>query len=240
MKRNTYLIIISVITVLCVVFGTIFNVVRLSASFIGNLSSAYDADASSNVDTQLDAFENIDVNVDIAELVITEGSQFGYTLTERRGFSIGNTLKTDVTVDDNTLKVTQRGSNGIISIGSSEYRLTVTIPSGTMLNSVNITSNVGDVKIINISMLGGKITADVGNITVSGTSFSSLDISADIGNVNLSGISGISDFNTEIKTDVGNITYLGAGYKNSLSKKSDASATFLSITADIGNIVVTE
>ncbi len=242
MKRNVYLIILSVITVICIISGIAINVIKPASNFLKDvLGDADSGTYTSNAETKLDAFENIDIDVNVINVTITEGSEFGYTLVERSGFSIGNTLKTQINLSGNTLKVTQSGSSGIISLGSSAtYKLTIVVPQGTQLNDITVNSDVGNIAIENANISSGRITSNVGNIIIGSCVFLQLDVSADVGNINISGIADINNCNVDISTDLGNITYLNASYKHSLTKEVSDTAPSLTVSTDVGNVVVSK
>ena len=183
----------------------------------------------------LDAFDTIEIDTDIMNITINVGD------TYHLEYDCVAFLKPEFSVKDKTFKLEQPsvkwwGSNNKCS-------MTLTVPSGTALNSTDISSDVGNIKIYNIESGHDTIEADVGNITLESCTFESSDIEADVGNIH---ISASKLGNSNIENNTGNIeidscefndiqVYNDIGNIN-LNTKADLSDYEIDLSTDLGSI----
>lgn len=136
--------------------------------------------------TVVDDFESIDINVDMADVVIKEGEEFAieYALYEGTKYEVKN----------NTLYVEKyKGKHFNIgfNLGSEkDTYLTIYIPKDKELNIKNMEVDMGDTKIINEgywTINNINIDADMGDVKIEGEVEGNIDIEADMGDVDVKG-----------------------------------------------------
>lgn len=241
MKKSIYLTIITIVTIACIIFGTCYHVIFGFGGFVKNvvtdkyeiLNNSDIADETySDSNIVLDSFKNIVIDTDVIDITIVAGDSFSYSL------ECSKKLTPSISVSNDTLNITQGGIRSINFFGfrNTKCKIKITVPSGTALNSADITSNVGNIKINNVNFTNMAISTDVGNIDISGITFDKLKIASDVGNINMSDIDGIDACDINIASDIGKINYLGATYRNNCNKSFANAEKSLTITTDVGNI----
>lgn len=208
MKKNIWIAILMVITGCCVVGGTFYHVGRF-----GN------APTSRN-EQDMEAFANISVDVDVAELSITEGESFSLRYQYTDG------LEPVYEVKNGTLFIKQKqtgyriwGDPGRVD----ECSLSLTIPAGTALDSVDIRAAMGDVGIDKIASSKCDIQSNLGNINIKNCSFDKTDLVANLGEISVSDTE-LGD--AQINNDMGNIKATACTFGD------------LDIVAAMGNAVI--
>lgn len=241
MKKSIYLTIITIVTIACIIFGTCYHVIFGLGGFVKNvvtdkyaiLNNSDIADESySDSNTALDSFKNIVIDTDVIDITIVSGDSFSYSL------DCSKKLTPSISVTNDTLNITQGGIKNINIFGfhNVKCKMKVTVPSGTALNSANITSDVGNIKINDVNFSNMAISTDVGNIDISGITFDKLKIASDVGNINMSDIDGIDACDINIASDIGKINYLGTTYRNNCNISSANAEKSVTITTDVGNV----
>lgn len=241
MKKNVYLTIITIVTIACIIIGTFSHVIFGLGGFIkyvvtdkyeilNNSDMSDESYSDSNI--SLDAFKNIVIDTDVIDITVVSGDSFSYSL------NCNKKLTPSISVSNNTLNITQGRirSVNIFGFHNVKCKMKVTVPSGTILNSADIKSDVGNIKINNVNFTNMAISTDVGNIDLSSIKFDKLKISSDVGNINISDIDGIDACDINIASDIGSINYLGTTYRNNYNKLSTNAEKSLTITTDIGNV----
>ena len=241
MKKNVYLTIITIVTIACIIIGTFSHVIFGLGGFIKYVvtdkyeilnNSDISDESYSDSNISLDAFKNIVIDTDVIDITVVSGDSFSYSL------NCNKKLTPSISVSNNTLNITQGRirSVNIFGFHNVKCKMKVTVPSGTTLNSADIKSDVGNIKINNVNFTNMAIGTDVGNIDLSSITFDKLKISSDVGNINISDIDGIDACDINIASDIGTINYLGTTYRNNYNKLSTNAVKSLTITTDIGNV----
>lgn len=242
MKKNVYLTIITIVTIACIIIGTFSHVIFGLGGFIKYVvtdkyeilnNSDISDESYSDSNISLDAFKNIVIDTDVIDITVVSGDSFSYSL------NCNKKLTPSISVSNDTLNITQGGIRNINIFGlhqNFKCKMKLTVPSGTTLNSANITSDVGNIKISNVSFSNMTISTDVGNIDISGITFDKLKITSDVGNINMSDIDGINACDMNIASDIGKINYLGTTYRNNCNISSANAEKSVTITTDVGNI----
>lgn len=241
MKKNVYLTIITIVTIACIIIGTFSHVIFGLGGFIKYVvtdkyeilnNSDISDESYSDSNISLDAFKNIVIDTDVIDITVVSGDSFSYSL------NCNKKLMPSISVSNNTLNITQGRirSVNIFGFHNVKCKMKVTVPSGTTLNSADIKSDVGNIKINNVNFTNMAISTDVGNIDLSSIKFDKLKISSDVGNINISDIDGIDACDINIASDIGTINYLGTTYRNNYNKLSTNAEKSLTITTDIGNV----
>lgn len=198
MKRNVYLVLITIITVICIIAGTGYHLVRFGLSvaenlpslgeFINAVSDQNDDENNSNhtkngnqnavssVQTTLDAFTSISADMSVVDLTIKSGDTFSIA------YKASKKLVPEYKVENNCLTITQ---HSIIhnAIGGKKCLVTVTVADA--LTNVKLQTNVGDVDLSGLTIQTLDLGADVGDIDLKDCSLGTSTLEADVGDVDL-------------------------------------------------------
>lgn len=224
MKKTIYLTVLSLITVFCIIAGSIYHISGWIGFGLDNffnfisdngssISRSYDQETYAK---DLDTFSKIKIDTDVMNINVKEGNTFHieYDSPENR--------KPEFNVSDSTLEVKQQSARGWLR-NHINYKcdMTITIPSGTVLDSADITTDVGNIHLDNIECKDFKLESDVGNVDIKSCTFNYSEIESDVGNIEAAS----SDLgNSNIETDTGDIDITTCAFKN------------IDIYNDIGNV----
>ena len=169
MKRTIFLIILGVITVFCIIYGTAkhvggtFRVSGFPFIRIGNNleDEDYGEDKRESMEVNLEKFSSIKVNATIMELKIEEGELFKLESSYTRDL-----LKPECSVNNGVLEVSQPKQKNGVNGGNNNCRVIITIPNGTKLSDIDINSNVGDIKLRKLIAETIDIDLNVGEVSV--------------------------------------------------------------------------
>ena len=215
--KKVYIATLSVVTVLCIIVGTLAHVGGWFSIF------PFGGDSSGSLDYAEDQpeFKSLKLEADVMSVTIRRGDKYhiSYKASEKMAPKIK--LKGD------TLVVTQssRGFNFFFD-GNKKCELTLTIPEGVQLADADFDLDVGSLKMADLSVDHMKITTDVGNMEMNSCTGNRLEVESDVGNIDIRS----SEFaDTEIDTDVGNVYFAATG---------DLSRYALALATDIGKVTV--
>ena len=236
MKRNVYLILITVITILCIIAGTGYHLVRFGLSVAEGLPSfsefieaisdwdddgddSDDNDDSDNgistsVDASqknLDAFSSINADLNVVDLTIQRGNTFSITCKASKK------LTPEYKVENNCLTITQY-AKAHNALGRNK-KCSVTITVADTLTDLKLHTNVGDVDLSGLNVLA-------------------LDLRADVGDIDLDCKEDLSGYHIELGTGVGDVNVNDTYCHRSYSNQGDSSHS-LTISNDTGDISLT-
>ncbi|MCM1216980.1 MAG: DUF4097 domain-containing protein [Lachnospiraceae bacterium] len=184
--KNKYIIGITVVTVLCVIIGTMYHVVGLGWSDGDSRTERIEvreADGGQTVDSagswRLDPFDSIKIDADILELWIGEGDG-GYI-----EYECTKGLDPTCEVKDGVLYVRQNAKKTwtLFGVNNNNAELRVTVPRGTDLGTIDIEIDVGNIELDGLKATRCDIEASVGNIEISACTFDACGFDSDTGNV---------------------------------------------------------
>ncbi|MDD6491594.1 MAG: DUF4097 family beta strand repeat-containing protein, partial [Firmicutes bacterium] len=183
MKKNIYLTILTIVTVLCIIGGTCYHVIGWGVSLAKGITRNFSQNTTENVgkltkDTvNLDAFSNISADVKVMDLTLTKGSDFSIS------YSASEKLVPEYGVDDGTLVLSQKRlkSNSLMGLDSKKCSVTITVPE--YLQTVDINANVDDINVNQITAENLFLDANVGDIDVNACSFEKVVSNANVGDV---------------------------------------------------------
>ena len=255
MKRNVYLILITVITILCIIAGTGYHLVRFGLSvaeglpffseFIEAISDWDDDDddsddnddsdngISTSVDASqknLDAFSSINADLNVVDLTIQRGNTFSITCKASKK------LTPEYKVENNCLTITQY-AKAHNALGRNK-KCSVTITVADTLTDLKLHTNVGDVDLSGLNVLALDLRADVGDIDLEDCTFTSMEITSNVGDVDLDCKEDLSGYHIELGTGVGDVNVNDTYCHRSYSNQGDSSHS-LTISNDTGDISLT-
>ena len=220
MKRAIYLIFLSLITIGCIIFGTVYH----TGKAVGHISKWWndqvtDDGTATTEEGQdvLDAFTTLHVEADIASVKVQQGDEF------KIEWSVRQSGVPSYDVKDGVLTVRQKHPHKNLT-GNHSCKITIFLPEGTELDRVEIDADVGNVDLVDVSAQKTIITADVGaigldncqlgdtsleadvgDIRLRGCNFCDLTADADVGSVSIDANQDLSDYSYDLDTDVGDI-----------------------------------
>lgn len=175
MKKNIWIALLSVITVCCVIGGTFYH----SGLFRYGEGFRFVDARTTSTSEDLDAFAVIDLDADMMSLTIEEGDHFYLycQYTDRLEFSYE--------VKDGTLFVRERNPRTINGLRGERCDLTLTVPEGTVLDSVDIRTAMGDVTMDKIAVSDCEALTSMGSCIFKKCSFDRTDICTNMGEITL-------------------------------------------------------
>lgn len=220
MKRAIYLTLLSLVTIGCIIFGTIYHTGKAIVHFDRWWDEEVEdnsTDTSEEGEYTLDAFTSLNVQADIAAVSVRQGDEF------KIEWSVHRSGVPTYEVKDGVLTVTQKHPHKNIA-GEHSCSITITLPEGTKLDRVEIDADVGDVQISNVitekmditadvgtvdmenCQLGDStIEADVGDVRLYACEFKDMNVSADVGSISINTAQDLADYSFDLETSVGDI-----------------------------------
>lgn len=237
MKKNIYLIIIAVITIGCIVFGTYYHTKNISFGSIRKLingegiSFSFNDDGFSwdgaddedgrdgeskvikgTINQTPDEFSSIDIDANVMAVSIVTGSKFEVESTFNRDY-----LKPTIEVKNGVLKINQHMPKR--TRGNNNSKTIIRVPRFTTLDKVDVSLNVGEVNIEGIEGSVCDINNNVGEIDLDDVNFDKIDINTNVGEININLLGAISEYDIDVSTDVGAVNVDGKNYKRRYSSK---------------------
>ena len=220
--RKLYLTILISVTIVCVIFGTLYHAARF-ALFTGRslkgIDSIIGVDEGDIMTQSYDisgSIASVDLDMAMGDVAIRTGDDFSvtWTGTEKSAPS--------VSLDGTELTVKQKGNYDLKDAFGSKKELVITIPSGTAFMDLDVKLDMGNLTLSSISATKAEIKLSKGNIKFDGASIGDLETKADMGNIEIRDMRAGS---VSIEANMGNIEAQGI---DDFSK--------LSIKADLGNV----
>jgi len=239
MKKTIFLIILGVVTVGCIIYGTVYHIGGgfRNLSRGSGLSFHFDYDKDEeindehNLNQKLEAFSRIKIDTSILDIRIQEGEDFYISSSWNREW-----LRPEFSVDNGELVVYQH-SGKKNKAGSNTCRVTISVPAATKLERLKIDSNVGEIKIRNIDAEDISIDTNVGEISLRDVIFDNVTIDSNVGEVNLETGASLKEYAISLSTDVGDVHYDGNRYKHSYNQSGNSNKS-IKINTNVGEINV--
>ena len=259
MKRNVYLIILTIITILCIIAGTCYHLVRFGISIAGGLPSIQtfmdavtdwnDDDSSDNTESasstktvsssqNLDAFTSIQADMNVMDLKVVSGDSYSIQYKASKKFVPEFEVKNNCL----TIKQTQNVS---FSTATRNAKCTVTVTVADSLDSVKIQSDVGDITLSDQTNTTFSLYADAGDIDLENCAFGKSTVETDAGDFDLKNctftalslyadagdidLENCTFTNMDISTDAGDID---------IDSKEDLSGYRIALDTSYGDVTV--
>lgn len=199
MKKTKYLAILAIVTVICIIIGTVIHITHWFGYGFSNLFSFV---SSTKLDhsrvtysENISEFNEIEIEASVMSITIKPGDSYSLT------YDCVKYLEPDFKVKGNKFTLSQPS---VPHFGGSNNKcnMTLTIPAGIVLNNIDILSDIGNIKINDSNSSNIKLESDIGNITLENCKFENSEIQCDIGNIKLNTCS-LGD--SELENDTGNI-----------------------------------
>lgn len=247
MKKNIYLTVITIITIICIIAGTCYHVIGWGVHFfseqpfISHILGDNDTESESlNQTTEtLDSFDNMKLDISVSDLTITTGDSYSISYDTNRAVLIPK-----YEVSHGTLTVTQKSKHNNFW-GSTHCAITITVPESAVLSNLTADGSVGDVLFQNIQAqkstldfsvgdldlencaLGDcSIDTSTGDIDVKDCTFGNMEIDTSVGDVSVSVSQDLASYDMTLDTGVGEVTVNGGSHKDHYESRGDSSNTF--------------
>ena len=200
MKKRTYLIIISLVTILCIIWGSI----HFLGGFISGEESLFGLfggkDEHIVKDVDLEAFSSLQIDSEIMDVEIKKGDSYKlhYECSKEK-------LIPTYAVENGKLTIKQKNKKGLtLTFGSSgKCKMVLTVPEEKILSDIKIVSNTGDLIIADTVTEKSDIETDTGDVKVNNSNLGGLTLATDTGDVSFSGVT-LGD--VKLTTDTGDIS----------------------------------
>lgn len=192
MKKNVYLIILTLVTVICIVGGTCYHLVGWGVSFLSHLpfasfySDSDDTESSgttlSTGTVSLPSFNTVKIDSKVMNLSIEKGDDYSIQCdsTEK--------LNPKYEIKDKTLIVSQKQKIKVHNfMNTQKCSVHITIPEDTTLELINVDGATGDINLSNLDVTTLKIDNSVGDVKMDDCKTDSIDIDTSTGDVKLNG-----------------------------------------------------
>ena len=178
MKKSIYLTTITIITVICIIAGSLYHIGGFALSLFDNLIPHSD-NSPGNVcakELSVDEFSNLIFDTAVLNINITAGDNYtvSYKCNER--------LVPKIKSSGDTLTISQRERTNYKRNTTSE--ITVTIPEGAALNKLSFDTGVGEVNLDALTAADAEFNTGVGDLYVTDCSFATCDVDGGTGNLN--------------------------------------------------------
>ena len=247
MKKNIYLTVITIITIICIIAGTCYHVIGWGVHFfseqpfISHILGDNDTESESlNQTTEtLDSFDNTKLDISVSDLTITTGDSYSISYDTNRAVLIPK-----YEVSHGTLTVTQKSKHNNFW-GSTHCAITITVPENTVLNNLTADGSVGDVlfkdiqaqkstldfsvgdlDLENCALGDCSIDTSTGDIDVQDCTFGNMGIDTSVGDVSVSVSQDLASYDMTLDTGVGEVTVNGGSHKDHYESRGDSSNTF--------------
>lgn len=217
MKRKIYLGIVTLITVICIIFGAIYHL----NVWESHTEEYVENESLSGTKEQINAFEKIRADIEIMDICIMSGNDYmvEYECNQER-------LVPQYEVKNGVLIITQKAYKSIVSSTDNKCRMYVEIPVGIQLKGMYINSSVGDVTVENIMAKNIEVVTEVGNADINDSEFDDIYVTTQVGNAS---INKCCFNNVEVECEVGDAKIIA---------DEDMSGYDMLLTTDIGNITI--
>ena len=181
------------------------------------------------VGESVDAFNSIDMDMEIGNVVIKVGDAYNISFT-------GNEkLIPEFSVDHDTIVIKQKTKH-LESFGNNKSDLEITVPSNTTLDKVEADLALGNLEINNITADKFDVDAALGDVKLMDCSFDECDIDESLGNVRVDTPIALDSLKMDLDVSFGNIEVNGQNQKTTY--KTDGGSVKLDIDNSMGNLEV--
>lgn len=190
MKKNVYLIILTLVTVICIIGGTCYHLVGWGVSFLSHLpfASFYsDSDDTESSGTTLStgtvllpSFNTVKIDSKVMNLSIEKGDDYSIQC------DADEKLNPKYEIKDNTLIVSQKQKIKVHNfMKNPKCSVHITIPEDTTLELINIDGATGDISLSSLDVTTLKIDNSVGDVKMDNCKIASIGIDTSTGDVKL-------------------------------------------------------
>lgn len=240
MKKTIILIILGVVTVGCIIFGTFRHIGFWFGKDYDSKGFAvyndYDEDAddadgkTGRFNQTLNPFSEIKINVSIGAIRIQEGSEYHIESVYNKPF-----LQPRFEVVNGQLQINQQIKKG--KSGNQNCKIVITVPPRTDIKLIDIESNVGDVDVRDITGDELEVSLNVGEVELHNIDFNDIDVNNNVGEVSIRLTDDVDNYTLRLSSDIGAVSVKGNSYKHHYESKGDTSKK-ISASTNVGAVSV--
>lgn len=226
--KKVYIAILSIITVVCIIVGTVYHV----GGFLSNFSFfgheiVLDKDFDS---TKVSETKDLTISGSQVRILLT-GSVMDFTLEKGSSFQASYECARSL-VPDIQVKTGQNATEQVIITQADSFKnlgnrmkcdLTITVPEDVEIVDLQVELDLGNMDISQIEADTADIRLDLGDLDVKNCSFTKSTIETDLGDMK---IADSNLGNATVESDLGNVKVLDCEFED------------LEVVADLGNIEV--
>lgn len=256
--KKVYLILITVLTIFCIIGGTVYHVAGFACDILPGVKLAFDNKRSGAADVDNEktgAFSSVALEANAINVTVEQGKDYALK------YEGSDSLRPSYDLSDGVLTVRQRVTDKKSWIGLSghESELTITVPEGTALDSLRIDNKAGNIKADGIVTGDADISVNAGNVDVDGctingtgkiqlnagnaelhdTVLKEIDISNNMGNITVEGLKNISDYTVDASADLGNVDVGSGSYRGECHIDGKSGMTIKAST-NMGNVEISQ
>ena len=231
MKKNIYLIIITIITVVCIIAGSLYHIGGFALGLFDNLIPRSDKSLG-NVCTEelsVDEFSNLVFDTTISNINVKTGDSYMVS------YKCNKRLVPKIRSTGDTLTISQ--SKGANYKRNTTSEITVTIPEGTALNKLSLDTGVGDLYVTDCSFATCDVDGGTGNLSFENCAFDEMDIDGGTGNITVTSSQSLDGYMMDLDSGTGDITINGNDYDDEYEVNEHAKK-HLVIDSGLGDIEV--
>lgn len=202
MKKTIYLIVISIVTVFCIILGIIRFAGGLSGYSVNNPFKSASSESSSKMSGQeilLENFNKINVKANVMSVTILPGDGSKAKLNFSK-----EELIPEISVRDGVVNVRQSVRHNRVS-GNNSCDLVITVPKNVELENIEIVLDVGSIQLDNLVAYKMNLTTNVGSVNVINGNFLEMKTHVNVGSIDVRVGDRISDYNIDASVDLGSI-----------------------------------
>lgn len=211
--RNTVLIIASVVTVICVIIGSV-DVTKKLSNIFGGIS--FGKSVSTEAKSLDGDVKEIHLNLDLSNITIEKGSE--------NTIEISNNKSSDsvVTFENGILTVECKEEVKLTPFSGAASDVVITLAND--VDVIDVVCSVGDFEVSDITAKEFTSSLDMGDVEIKGCKFDNMDISGDLGDIKVKKV----EFNN------GSITSSAGDVDIELS---DGDISF-DVAVDLGDVII--
>ena len=231
MKKNIYLIIITIITVVCIIAGSLYHIGGFALDLFDNLIPRSDKSLG-NVCTEelsVDEFSNLVFDTTISNINVKTGDSYMVS------YKCNKRLVPKIKSSGDTLTISQ--SNRANYKRNTTSEITVTIPEGAALNKLSLDTGVGDLYVTDCSFATCDVDGGTGNLSFENCAFDEMDIDGGTGNITVTSSQSLDGYMMDLDSGTGDITINGNDYNDEYEVNEHAKK-HLVIDSGLGDIEV--
>lgn len=251
MKKNIYLIILAVVTVFCIIFGSCYHIVGWGVKFVNKFLPFVSSEKivewseTDSGDIQLDDFTAVSVDASVMGLTIRPGEHTAIS------YRCTSNLEPHYEVKNNTLFITQKT---VKHFGKNKCSVTLTVPSDISYSKIDIdlavgdidikdlngedlrvNANVGDLDLTNLCFNKIELETNVSDVDIENCLFDQLDVDANVGDIDVESTEDLSDYSIDLSTSIGAVTVNDKSHRREFSQNG-TSGKSITIETDTGDI----
>lgn len=253
MKKNIYLSIITLITIICIIAGTCYHLLGFGVRIFSNIIPDSPNDKYSDSQTfSSSEIKTINIDASVSDITIKSGNEFKVSYSCNQKHLIPN-----INLNNDTINIIQKSDgNWLKSLfrNNQNSDITITVPKDTYLEMIkadlsvgdlymediktktsSFDFSVGDIDIKNCDIGESDLSFSTGDIDLSDSSFGNLTIDASVGDVDISSSDDLSEYNFDIDTGVGEVSINDNTYNDTYNSKGTNGKT-ITIDGSTGDI----